>query len=160
MKREDGGMPAVDLSTHPGHLARRLQQAHTLLWNTLVSAETTSPQFAVLNAVAGRDDLDQRMVGDLIGLDRSTTAEIVSRLSGRGLLVRVRDPRDGRRNLLRLTGDGTALHRQTARRASRMNKVFLAPLEPGEQQVLLDLMRRVVIAADGFRAPDEAAETG
>jgi DNA-binding MarR family transcriptional regulator len=149
------GMPAVDLSTHPGHLARRLQQAHTLLWNALVSAETTSPQFAVLNAIAGRDDLDQRMAGDLIGLDRSTTAEIVSRLSARGLLVRVRDPRDGRRNLLRLTDDGAALHRQTARRAARMNKVFLAPLEPGEQQVLLDLMRRIVAAADGLRAPDE-----
>jgi len=148
-------MPAVDLSTHPGHLARRLQQAHTLLWNALVSVETTSPQFAVLNAVAGRDDLDQRMVGDLIGLDRSTTAEIVSRLSDRGLLVRVRDPRDGRRNLLRLTDDGAVLHRQTARRVSRMNKVFLAPLEPGEQQVLLDLMRRIVTAADSFRAPDE-----
>jgi DNA-binding MarR family transcriptional regulator len=147
-------MPA-DLSTHPGHLARRLQQAHTLLWNALVSAETTSAQFGVLNAVAGRDDLDQRMVGDLIGLDRSTTAEIVSRLSGRGLLVRVRDPRDGRRNLLRLTDDGAVLHRQTARRASRMNKVFLAPLEPGEQRVLLDLMRRIVTAADSFRAPDE-----
>jgi DNA-binding MarR family transcriptional regulator len=149
------GMSAVDLSTHPGHLARRLQQAHTLLWTTLVSAETTSPQFAVLNAVVGSDDLDQRMVGDLIGLDRSTTAEIVSRLSGRGLLVRVRDPRDGRRNVLRLTADGTALHRRTARRASRMNKVFLAPLEPGEQQVLLDLMRRIVTGADAFRAPDE-----
>src|SRR5258707_1004740 len=148
-------MPAVDLSTHPGHLARRLQQAHTLLWNTLVSAETTSPQFAVLNAVAASDDLDQRMVGDLIGRDRSPTGEIVSRLSGGGLLVRVRAPRDGRRNLLRLTDDGTALHRQTARRASRMNKVFLAPLEPAEQQVLLDLMRRIVTAADGFRAPDE-----
>lgn len=149
-------MPAVDLSTHPGHLARRLQQAHTLLWNALVSAETTSPQFAVLNAVAGRDDLDQRMVGDLIGLDRSTMAEIVSRLGDRGLVVRVRDPRDGRRNLLRLTDGGTVVHRQAARRVSRMNKVFLAPLEPGEQQVLLDLMRRIVTAADSFRAPDEA----
>lgn len=109
----------------------------------------------MLNTVADRDDLDQRMVGDLIGLDRSTTAEIVSRLSDRGLLIRARDPRDGRRNLLRLTDDGTALHRQTARRASRMNKVFLAPLEPGEQQVLLDLMRRIVTAADNFRASDE-----
>jgi hypothetical protein len=51
---------ALDLTTQPGHLARRLQQAHTLLWNTLVSEETTSPQFAVLNAVAASDDLDQR----------------------------------------------------------------------------------------------------
>ena len=44
-------MAAVDLTTHPGHLARRLQQAHYLLWNTMVSEEITSPQFAVLNAL-------------------------------------------------------------------------------------------------------------
>jgi len=66
----------------------------------------------------------------------------------------VRDSRDGRRNLLRLTEEGTELHRQTARRATRMNKVFLAPLEPGEQRILLDLMRRVVTAVDGQRDPD------
>ena len=146
-------MAALDLSTHPGHLARRLQQAHTLLWNTLVSDETTSPQFALLNAVAASDDLDQRTAGELIGLDRSTTAEIVTRLCDRGLLRRVRDPRDGRRNLLRLTDRGGSLHRKTARRAARMNKVFLAPLDTAEQQVLLELMRRLVSAADDFREP-------
>jgi DNA-binding MarR family transcriptional regulator len=141
-------MAALDLTTQPGHLARRLQQAHTLLWNTLVSEETTSPQFAVLNAVAASDDLDQRAVGELIRLDRSTTAEIVTRLCDRGLLRRVRDPRDGRRNLLRLTDEGKALHRRTARRAARMNKVFLAPLDPAEQRVLLELMLRLVSATD------------
>jgi MarR family transcriptional regulator, temperature-dependent positive regulator of motility len=149
-------MAAVDLSTHPGHLARRLQQAHTLLWSALVSKETTSPQFAVLTAVGGRDDLDQRAVGEIIGLDRSTTAEIVSRLSERGLLQRVRDPADGRRNLLRLTQAGRSLQRQTARSAARMNKVLLAPLDDGEQQVLLELMRRLVSAADSFREPGPA----
>ena len=141
-------MAALDLTTQPGHLARRLQQTHTLLWNALVSEETTSPQFAVLNAGAVSDDLDQRAVGELIRLDRSTTAEIVTRLCDRGLLRRVRDPRDGRRNLLRLTDEGKALHRQTARRAARMNKVFLAPLDPAEQRVLLELMLRLVSAAD------------
>lgn len=147
-------MAVVDLSTHPGHLARRLQQAHTLFWNALVSQETTSPQFAVLNAVAASDDLDQRTVGGLIGLDRSTTAEIVTRLCDRGLLRRVRDPRDGRRNLLRLTDHGRVLHRQTARRAAAMNRVFLAPLDAAEQQTLLELIRRVVSAADDFREPE------
>jgi MarR family transcriptional regulator, temperature-dependent positive regulator of motility len=141
-------MAALDLTTQPGHLARRLQQTHTLLWNALVSEETTSPQFAVLNAVAVSDDLDQRAVGELIRLDRSTTAEIVTRLCDRGLLRRVRDPRDGRRNLLRLTDEGKALHRHTALRAARMNKVFLAPLDPAEQRVLLELMLRLVSAAD------------
>ena len=69
-------MAAVDLTTHPGHLARRLQQAHYLLWNTMVSEEITSPQFAVLNALVAEPGLDQRTVGERVGLDRSTIAEV------------------------------------------------------------------------------------
>ena len=60
-------MSEVDLSTHPGHLARRLQQAHYLLWNSMVSERITSPQFAVLNALVAGDDLDQRAVGEQVG---------------------------------------------------------------------------------------------
>lgn len=71
-------MAAVDLTTHPGHLARRLQQAHYLLWNTMVSEEITSPQFAVLNALVAEPGLDQRTVGERVGLDRSTIAEVIS----------------------------------------------------------------------------------
>jgi DNA-binding MarR family transcriptional regulator len=122
-----------------------------MLWHALVSDETTSPQFAVLNAVASAPDTDQRMVGEMIGLDRSTTAEIVTRLAGRGLLRRIRDPHDGRRNLLRLTGAGQAVHQRLARVAERMNTVFLAALDPGEQKTLLDLMSRVVTAADDLK---------
>jgi MarR family transcriptional regulator, temperature-dependent positive regulator of motility len=145
-------MSAVDLSAQLGHLARRLQQANTTLWHALVSEETTSPQFAVLNAVASAADTDQRMVGEMIGLDRSTTAEIVTRLADRGLLRRIRDPRDGRRNLLRLTAAGEAAHGQLADSVAQMNKVFLAPLDSGEQKTLLELMWRVVTAADGLKA--------
>lgn len=145
-------MSAVDLSAQLGHLARRLQQANTTLWHALVSEETTSPQFAVLNAVASASDTDQRMVGEMIGLDRSTTAEIVTRLADRGLLRRIRDPRDGRRNLLRLTAAGEAAHGQLARSVAQMNEVFLAPLDSGEQKTLLELMWRVVTAADGLKA--------
>lgn len=144
-------MSAVDLSTQLGHLARRLQQANTALWHALVSEETTSPQFAVLNAIADAEDADQRTVGELIGLDRSTTAEIVTRLADRGLVRRLRDPHDGRRNLLRLTEEGETAHRQMARRVAAMNKVFLAPLDPGEQKTLLELMWRVVTAADNLK---------
>lgn len=144
-------MSGVDLSAQLGHLARRLQQANTSLWNALVSEQTTSPQFAVLNAIAETDNADQRTVGELIGLDRSTTAEIVTRLADRGLLRRIRDPRDGRRNLLRLTDDGAAAHQQLVVRAARMNKVFLAPLDADEQKMLLELMWRVVTAADDLK---------
>ncbi|GAA1259354.1 MULTISPECIES: MarR family transcriptional regulator [Streptomyces] len=148
-------MAAVDLTTHPGHLARRLQQAHYLLWNTMVSEEITSPQFAVLNALVAEPGLDQRTVGERVGLDRSTIAEVISRLSRRGLIDKVRDPQDGRRSLLRLTDDGTRIHRKLTVRTARMNQIFLAPLSADEQAVFFDLIQRVSDAAEGLRNPTE-----
>ncbi|MEV7869867.1 MarR family transcriptional regulator [Streptomyces sp. NPDC088124] len=148
-------MAAVDLTTHPGHLARRLQQAHYLLWTTMVSEEITSPQFAVLNALVAEPGLDQRTAGERVGLDRSTTAEVVTRLSRRGLVDKARDPQDGRRFMLRPTGDGARTHRKLALRAARMNQVFLGPLTPAEQAVFFDLLQRVAEAAEGLRNPAE-----
>ncbi|MEV0304859.1 MarR family winged helix-turn-helix transcriptional regulator [Streptomyces prasinus] len=146
-------MAAVDLTTHPGHLARRLQQAHHLLWNTMVSEEITSPQFAVLNALVAEPGLDQRTVGERVGLDRSTIAEVIGRLLRRELLDKVRDPQDGRRFLLRLTDDGLRTHRRLTVRTARMNQVFLGPLDADEQAVFFALIRRVADAAEGLRRP-------
>ncbi|MEU6468158.1 MarR family transcriptional regulator [Streptomyces massasporeus] len=148
-------MPAADLTTHPGHLARRLQQAHYLLWNAMVSEEITSPQFAVLNTLVAEPGLDQRTVGERVGLDRSTIAEVISRLSRRGLLDKVRDPQDGRRSLLHLTDEGARTHRKLTVRTARMNQVFLAPLTADERTVFFDLIRRVADAAEGLRNPEE-----
>ncbi|MDQ0834832.1 DNA-binding MarR family transcriptional regulator [Streptomyces achromogenes] len=148
-------MAAVDLTSHPGHLARRLQQAHYLLWNTMVSEEITSPQFAVLNALVAEPGLDQRTVGERVGLDRSTVAEVISRLIRRGLLDKVRDPRDGRRFLLGLTEEGLRAHRKLTVRTARMNQVFLSPLSAAEQTAFLELIQRVSDAAEGLRNPGE-----
>ncbi|MDR6976141.1 DNA-binding MarR family transcriptional regulator [Streptomyces sp. 3330] len=148
-------MAAVDLTSHPGHLARRLQQAHYLLWNTMVSEEITSPQFAVLNALVAEPGLDQRTVGERVGLDRSTIAEVISRLMRRGLLDKVRDPQDGRRFLLGLTDEGTRTHRRLTVRTARMNQVFLSPLSAAEQTLFLELIQRVSDAAEGLRNPGE-----
>ena len=152
-------MAAVDLTTHPGHLARRLQQAHYLLWTTMVSADIPSPQFAVLNALVAEPGLDQRTVGERVGLDRSTIAEVISRLGRRGLLDKVRDPQDGRRFLLRLTEDGVRTHRKLTVRTARMNQVFLAPLSAAEQAVFFDLIQRVADAAEELRNPADPQVT-
>ncbi|MEU1116666.1 MULTISPECIES: MarR family transcriptional regulator [unclassified Streptomyces] len=146
-------MAAVDLATHPGHLARRLQQAHHLLWNAMVSEEITSPQYAVLNALVAEPGLDQRTVGERVGLDRSTIAEVVARLIRRDLLDKVRDARDGRRFLLRLTDEGLRTHRRLTVRTARMNQVLLAPLSTAERSVFLDLIQRVADAAEDLRNP-------
>lgn len=141
---DDAG--AADLSAHPGHLARRLQQVIHQLWTASVSADTTPPQFVVLNSLRASPDIDQRTLGERACLDRSTVADVVARLVQRGLIRRVRDPHDGRRNVLRLTVRGERTHAEVARRAEAMNRDLLAPLSGDEQRTLVDLLNRVVAA--------------
>ncbi|HEX2647590.1 MAG TPA: MarR family transcriptional regulator, partial [Candidatus Dormibacteraeota bacterium] len=91
---------------HPGHLLRRAVQVMNLLWDEEVSHTITSPQFAALNALLREPNLDQRTLGQRVSLDRSTMAEVVSRLSSRGLIRTERDTRDGRRKTISLTAKG------------------------------------------------------
>jgi MarR family transcriptional regulator, temperature-dependent positive regulator of motility len=90
-------------------------------------------------------------LSELVHLDRSTIADLVGRLVRRELVERVRDPADGRRNVLKLTGAGRRLHRKLVTRTARMNRVFLAPLDEAEQETLLRLVGRVAAAAEELR---------
>jgi MarR family transcriptional regulator, temperature-dependent positive regulator of motility len=140
-----------DLRRHPGHLIRRAQQVHYWLWNAEVSPEVTSPQFAVLYALRAEKNIDQKTLGERVSLDRSTTAEVVARLASRGLLQRFRDPRDARRNLLRLTSLGLRTTEGLIPKAARMNRLLVSVLSECEQAELLRMLNLVVDADERLR---------
>jgi MarR family transcriptional regulator, temperature-dependent positive regulator of motility len=148
-------MQPENLMKHPGHLARRLQQLTYLLWNDMVSAEVTPPQFVVLNGILAEPGIDQRRLGARVSLDRSTLADVVARLNRRGLLERVRDTDDARRNVLRLTTAGRAVLEEIAVAANRMNQVLLAPLNQDEQATLMGLLERVIASGERLKNPEE-----
>jgi len=140
-----------DLRRHPGHLIRRAQQVHYWLWNAEVSDEVTSPQFAVLYALRAEKNIDQKTLGERVSLDRSTTAEVVARLKTRGLVQRIRDPKDARRNLLRLTPAGLRTTERLIPRAARMNRLLVSVLSECEQAELLRMLNLVVDADESLR---------
>ena len=140
-----------DLRRHPGHLIRRAQQVHYWLWNAEVSPEVTSPQFAVLYALRAERNIDQKTLGERVSLDRSTTAEVAARLAARGLVQRFRDPRDARRNLLRLTPLGLRTTERLIPRAARMNRLLVSVLSECEQAELLRMLNLVVDADESLR---------
>ena len=111
----------------------------------------TSPQFAVLYALRAEQNIDQKTLGERVSLDRSTTAELVTRLTGRGLVQRYRDPRDGRRNLLRLTPAGLRTTERLIPKAARMNRLLVSVLSECEQTELLRMLNLVVDADEGLR---------
>jgi DNA-binding MarR family transcriptional regulator len=65
---------------HTGHLIRRAQQRHAALWQEHVSAEVSSVQYAALAVLERMPGASQSELGAELDLDRSTIADIVSRL--------------------------------------------------------------------------------
>lgn len=131
---------------HPGHLLRRAVQVMNLLWDEEVSHVITSPQFAALNALYSEPNLDQRTLGRRVSLDRSTMAEVVSRLSERGLIQTARDARDGRRKTIALTARGLHTVQQLIPRTHAMTARLVGPLDSGQREELLRLLTDVVRA--------------
>jgi DNA-binding MarR family transcriptional regulator len=139
-------IPAEDLMTHPGHLLRRAIQAMNVIWSEEVSPTITSPQFAALNALYCEPKLDQRTLGRRVSLDRSTMAEVVSRLSARGLIRTERDARDGRRKTIALTPRGMRTVQQLIPRTHAMTARLVGPLTEPEREDLLRMLTAVVTA--------------
>jgi DNA-binding MarR family transcriptional regulator len=129
---------------HPGHLLRRAVQVMNMLWDEEVSHTITSPQFAALNALYSEPNLDQRTLGQRISLDRSTMAEVVSRLSARGLIRTERDTRDGRRKTIMLTTKGLHSVQQLIPRTHAMTDRLVGALDARQRIELLRLLTQVV----------------
>ena len=143
-KRTADGVPPEDLMRHPGHLMRRAVQVMNLLWDEEVSHTITSPQFAALNALYAEPKLDQRTLGERVSLDRSTMAEVVARLSDRGLIQTARDTRDGRRKTITLTTKGLHTVRQLIPRTHAMTDRLVGALDSRQRESLLTLLTEVV----------------
>ena len=96
-----------DLADSPSHLLHRAQQAAAnLSAKALADQGLTLRQFAVLAALAGTDSQSQAKLVDQTGIDRSTLADMVSRMEKTGLIKRVPSPADARAKLVSLTAKG------------------------------------------------------
>jgi MarR family transcriptional regulator, temperature-dependent positive regulator of motility len=111
---------------YPGHLLRRAQQVLTVAWAEGVSASVTSSQFVILNVLRSAAGIDQRTLGEVVCMDRSTVAAIVARLTADGLIRQSRHPLDRRRKVLATTAKGARLAADLEPRAQEMSERLLA----------------------------------
>jgi MarR family transcriptional regulator, temperature-dependent positive regulator of motility len=131
--------------SYPGHLMRRAQQVLTMAWAKEVSSAVTSSQFVILNVLRSAPGVDQRTLGDLVCMDRSTVATIVARLTASGLIRQSRHPLDKRRKVLATTPKGSRLAAELAPRAEEMSRRLLALYGPGpRQEQLMNQLRSLV----------------
>ena len=157
-KTTDLLFPPDDLMQHPGHLLRRALQVMNLLWDEEVSHAITSPQFAALNALYCEPKLDQRTLGQRISLDRSTMADVVARLSARGLIRTERDLRDGRRKTITLTPKGLNAVQHLIPRTHAMTERLVGPLDSDGRTELSRLLTAVVTSNEKRKPGPRAIE--
>jgi DNA-binding MarR family transcriptional regulator len=137
-------MDPHDVSRYTGYLIRRAQQAHVAAWQREVSSEVSSVQFGVLNVLAGAPGASQQHLVERLDLDRSTIADIVVRLERRGLIERIRDGLDKRRNRLHLTEAGERELAILLPRVARVDEVLTRNLDEADRLNLRRILTQML----------------
>jgi len=91
----------------------------------------------------------EMIMTDLAGVIRaplSTVTRMVDRLEAKGLTERFRSEEDRRIVLVRMAAKGRELHAIFERHHQELAQRMLAPLTPGEREILLELMAKMVAA--------------
>jgi DNA-binding MarR family transcriptional regulator len=144
------------------HLLHRAGQCATDAFQRYAGdLQITARQFAVLMAVARMEGASQMDVVKLTGIDRSTLADMVSRMLAKGLIERQRSKVDGRAYALSLTDAGRAALERSIPAATRADGMLMATLDEEKRTALLQALNQVLQAlgntTDAHPMADKAA---
>lgn len=129
----------------PGHLIRRLQQiAVAIFMDEFRDLDITPVQYVALVAVRDRPGLEQRVIADLIAIDRSSAGRVFQFLEERGLLERV-TPKDNRRTKqLFVTAEGGRFADSSASLIRKAEQRILKMLATEDQRQFMSLIVKLV----------------
>lgn len=131
----------------PGFLIRRLTQIGQAIFFDLCKSESITPlQVGMLTALSMNPWLDQKAIGRELSLDRTTTAEVLKRLSDKGLVeIRV-NPDDRRSRLSVITKEGLKLINDLQESIHRSQELLIEPLSPDDRAAFMKLLAQLVDA--------------
>ena len=143
------------LGASPSHLMHRvLQLALDIYAEETGSAGLTQRQFAVLEAVSQKSGLTQTDLVRATGIDRSTLADLVARMTAKGLLAREKSAVDARAKAVSLSAAGQAALDAARPKVEAADKRILALLPKSKRDGFLGLLAELAGEADA--APDKA----
>jgi DNA-binding MarR family transcriptional regulator len=120
---------ANPINRSPVHLLHRAYQAVGQVFAAGMKTNgLTARQLAVLVTVSQHEGVSQTDIGERIGIDRSTLADVVRRLTGKGLLQRRRTQDDARAYAVKLTEQGQQVLRAAEPLARRVDARILDAL--------------------------------
>jgi MarR family transcriptional regulator, lower aerobic nicotinate degradation pathway regulator len=100
--------------------------------------------YSVLVALAEDGPASQASLGRRLWIDRSDMVAVINELERDGLVTRVRDPHDRRRNLIEITAAGKRTLARLDAEVEQAQTAVLEPLSASERKDLLKLLARLV----------------
>ncbi|MEP0709435.1 MAG: MarR family winged helix-turn-helix transcriptional regulator [Parvibaculum sp.] len=148
---------SFDLENSLSHLLRRAQQfAYEQFVQQMGTSSLTPRQFIVLFAVNEEEGLSQTDLVNRTGIDRSTLADMISRMIKNGMLARKRTAEDARANAVRLTAAGRRALKGAMPKALAAEKALLDALPKTVQADLLKALGQLNNAIEDLKVEDEA----
>jgi DNA-binding MarR family transcriptional regulator len=143
------------LGGSPSHLMHRVLQLALDIYSEEAGPDgLTQRQFAVLEAVSQKSGLTQTDLVRATGIDRSTLADLVARMTTKGLLDREKSAVDARAKAVRLSATGQAALDAARPKVEAADKRILALLPKAKRDGFLGLLAELAGEADA--APDKA----
>ncbi len=135
---------SFDLNKSPGHLLRRAQQYSFDQYAKIVGTGNLTPrQFAVLHTVSKNEGLSQTDLVKLTGIDRSTLADMISRMLKKGLLARQRTKADARANAVRLTAKGRNAMNSVRAKVMKADAAVLKVIPKAQQAAFMRILKTI-----------------
>jgi DNA-binding MarR family transcriptional regulator len=143
------------LNERPGYLLWRARHiADSIFTYECREFGITSSQYVVLAVVKDTPGSDQVSISRIAGLDRFTTALVLSNLIKRKLILRERSATDRRRYSLRLSPQGQEMLKRIMPGAARARARLLSPFSRHERQNFIRALQQLVATLnDDARAP-------
>ena len=144
---DDQYEPPQRLRALPSWLAARVaRKAERLVSDALAREGLRRQHFTVLASLADQGQASQAELGRRLALDRSDLHAIATELEAAGLIERIRDEHDRRRNVVSLTPSGTATLERLTALIDEAQQALLEPLSAAEAQELVRLLGAIVSA--------------
>jgi DNA-binding MarR family transcriptional regulator len=135
----------VRLGRSPLHLLHRALQRATDVFQVELGDDGLTPrQYVVLLTVSLNKGLSQTQLVELTGIDRSTVAGVVRRMTDKGLLQRRRTRDDARAYAVSLTGEGAKLLKTYDPMVRRVDERILASLPSRQRDGFLQELTTIV----------------
>ena len=119
------------------------KRAQALVADALARDGMRRHHFVVLTSLAEQGEASQATLGRRLSIDGSDLHAIVGELERDGLIARVRDPADRRRNVVTITAGGQAALKRLDVLIDETQRELLAPLSASERGALVSLLERL-----------------